>query len=104
MPTFVFSYRSRVGYEPTPESGAAWRAWFDGLGDQVADLGQPVVRRASIGNTDQDSTELGGYSLVTADDIDGALAIAKGCPHLDRSGGVEIGELGAVPGSRAPGS
>jgi hypothetical protein len=25
------------------------------------------------------------------------MAIAKGCPHLDRNGGVEIGQLGEVP-------
>jgi hypothetical protein len=29
------------------------------------------------------------------------MAIAKGCPHLDRNGGVEIGQLGEVPGSTA---
>jgi hypothetical protein len=31
--------------------------------------------------------------MVTAPDLQAALAIAKGCPHLDRDGGVEVGEL-----------
>jgi hypothetical protein len=56
------------------------------------------VDRASVGNCGSDSTELGGYSIVSADDIDDALAIAKGCPHVDGGGGVEVGRLGEVPG------
>ena len=31
--------------------------------------------------------------FVNAPDLQAALAIAKGCPHLDRDGGVEVGEL-----------
>jgi hypothetical protein len=32
-------------------------------------------------------------------DLDAAVAIAKGCPHLDRNGGAEVGQLGEVPGT-----
>ena len=28
----------------------------------------------------------------------GKPAIAKGCPHLERGGGLEVGQLGEVPG------
>ena len=38
MPDFVFAYRNPVGYTPTPETRAAWAAWFDGMGPQLADL------------------------------------------------------------------
>jgi hypothetical protein len=43
------------------------------------------------------STQLGGYSVITADDIDAALAIAKRCPSVARGGGVEIGLLADLP-------
>jgi hypothetical protein len=99
MPTFVLTYRNPVGYAPSPESRAAWAAWFDSMGDQLVDLGKPVIDRTSIGNCATEDTELGGYTLISADDLDGALAIAKGCPHLTRGGGVEVGRLGEVPGS-----
>ncbi len=45
-----------------------------------------------MGNLDVD-TRLGGYSLVTAEDLDGAAALAEGCPALRVGGGVEIGTV-----------
>jgi hypothetical protein len=98
MATFVLTYRSPAGYAPSPESAAAWMAWFDSIGEQIVDLGKPVVDRGCLGNCASDSTQLGGYTLISADDLDAALAIAKGCPHLNRGGGVEVGQLGEVPG------
>ena len=29
MPTFVFTYRAPKGYVRTPETGLAWREWFE---------------------------------------------------------------------------
>jgi hypothetical protein len=97
MPTFVFSYRNPTGYVSTAETRAAWMAWFDAMGDQLVDLGKPVSDTASVGDCTREATELGGYSLVVADDLEGALAIAKGCPYLGRGGGVEVGQLAEVP-------
>jgi hypothetical protein len=98
MPTFVLTYRSPSGYSPSPESTAAWQAWFAGMGDRLVELGKPVIAQASVGNCASDSTELGGYSLVDAADLDAAVEMAGGCPHLARNGGVEVGLLGEVPG------
>jgi hypothetical protein len=97
MPNFLFSYRGPAGYIPSPEAASAWRAWFDSMGDQLVDLGKPVVTLDSVGNCSSESTDLGGYSLIRAADIEAAKVIAKGCPQLDREGGVEIGQLGEVP-------
>jgi hypothetical protein len=99
MPMFVLAYRNPAGYTPTAATTAAWRAWFASMGDRLADLGQPVVSRAALGNCEVGRTELGGFSLINAPDLDAAVAIAQGCPHLDRSGGVEVGQLGEVPGT-----
>ena len=93
MATYVFSYRNPKGYVPTPETRALWLDWFEGMGDALVDIGKPVAGRGNLGNCDSDGTELGGYSLISAPDLDAALAMAKGCPHLDREGGVEVGEL-----------
>jgi hypothetical protein len=43
------------------------------------------------------STRLGGYSIVTADDLDAALSLAKSCPSIERGGGVEVGLLADLP-------
>ena len=72
---------------------------FEGAGqnevaarDSVVDRGNRVVDTNTLGRAAPD-TVLGGYSLVRADDLDVAVALAKGCPILESSGGVEVGEL-----------
>jgi hypothetical protein len=97
MPTYIFTYRTTTEFAPTPETTAAWMAWFDGMGDQLVELGKPAIGATAIGNCRTGETELGGYSLVRADDLEAAVSVAKGCPQLDRNGGVEIAELGEVP-------
>jgi hypothetical protein len=97
MPTFVFTYRAPQGYVRTPESGLAWRAWFDGMAERVVDLGQPAVSATAVGNCSSESTELGGYSLIAADDLQDALAAARDCPFLSQDGGVEVAELIPIP-------
>jgi hypothetical protein len=103
MPEFVLTYRSQKEYTPNADTVAAWYAWFDGMGNQLVDMGRPVTERASIGEHNPERTQLGGYTIVQAEDLDAALAIAKGCPGLDFGGGVEVGLLGQVH-NRAPSS
>jgi hypothetical protein len=97
MPNFVFSYRNPKGYTPSVESRAEWMSWFDSMGDHLVELGRPVFERTAVGNCSPADTELGGYSVIRAYDFDAALAIAKGCPYIDREGGVEIGLLAEIP-------
>lgn len=97
MATYVFSYRNPNGYVPTEQTRAQWMAWFEGMGDALVDIGKPVGERSSLGNCDSATTELGGYSLIDAPDLEAALAIAERCPHLNGHGGVEVGELVEVP-------
>jgi hypothetical protein len=92
MSTFVFIYRAPKNYIPSDDAIAQWNAWFESMGDSVVDRGNRVVDTHTLGHGAPD-TVLGGYSLVSADDLEAAVALAKGCPILDRSGGVEVGEL-----------
>jgi hypothetical protein len=93
VPKFLFSYRVPEDYQPGAVSGQAWEAWFESLGSSRIDTGYGVVATQTLGKLDAE-TRLGGYSLVTAEDIEGAAALARGCPALQLGGGVEIG---AVP-------
>jgi hypothetical protein len=93
MSTFLFTYRVPKDYIPgSPEVVPAWRAYFDGLSANLLDVGNPVFERTTLGRCAAD-TVLGGYSLVSADDLDAAVALAAGCPVLTIGGGVEVGEL-----------
>jgi hypothetical protein len=62
------------------------------LSANLVDRGNPVFERSTVGNCGAD-TELTGYSLVTADDLEAAVALAKGCPVLQSDCGVEVGEI-----------
>jgi YCII-related domain len=103
VPTFVFSYRMPEDYQPGAESGRAWEAWFESLGSSRIDTGHGVIATRSLGRLDA-ATRLGGYSVVTAEDLDGAAALAAGCPALQLGGGVEIGAVPEFTGNPRDGT
>jgi hypothetical protein len=90
VPKFLFSYRVPKDYQPGTETAKTWQAWFDSLGSSRIDTGHAVLATQALGNLDA-ATRLGGYSLVAAEDMDGAAALATECPALRLGGGVEIG-------------
>jgi hypothetical protein len=92
MPTYLITNRAPKKYRGSADTVAAWNAWFERLGANLVDRGNPVFARRMLGNCGTD-TELGGYTLVIADNLEAAVALAKGCPHLVVGGGVEVGEL-----------
>ena len=93
MATFVLVYRAPKGYAPgNPEIRGHWQRYLEGLGDHLVDAGNPVFSRTTIGNADS-ASDLGGYSLITAEDASAAVELARACPILEAGGGVEIGEL-----------
>jgi YCII-related domain len=102
MDQFLFSYRMPAGFRPgSPGALAAWTAWFEELGDLVVDRGNPVFRSSTVGDCNPQTT-LGGYTLVQADDLEAAVALAKGCPSLDDGGGVEVGAITVLHPQSAP--
>jgi uncharacterized protein YndB with AHSA1/START domain len=92
MPTYLIANRIPPGFTSSPQAFAAWTAWFDGLGDAVADRGNPAFATTTAGNCGPDTT-LGGYTLITACDLAAAARLAADHPLMSRGGGVEIGEL-----------
>jgi hypothetical protein len=79
---------------------AAWEGFFEQIGESVVDPGQPVFERTTIGEVGT-TTQLGGYSVVNAGNLDQAVALAKGCPSLQHGGGVQVGELAELPPDHA---
>ena len=99
MPKFVFAYHG--GAKPESEEDVAkvmgaWKAWMGGMSDAIVDMGNPVGLSKTVSSSgvadNGGSNPLGGYTLVKADDIDKAVALAQGCPILDSGGSVEVAE------------
>ena len=85
MHKFLFSYRMPEDFQPgRPDTTAAWTAFFAGMGDHVLDLGQPVSETAELGHCGA-GTRPGGYSLISADDLESAVTLAKGARPWPRA-------------------
>jgi hypothetical protein len=93
MATYLLVYRSAKNAPDDPNHMAAWQAFFESLGASVLDTGNPIFDRSALGDCETDTTVLGGYSIISADDLESAVALAKGCPELTSAGGVEVGEI-----------
>ncbi|MEM7273569.1 MAG: YciI family protein [Actinomycetota bacterium] len=105
MTNYVFTYHGGSGMAETPEEQekvmAAWGAWFQELGAAVIDGGNPfaIHRTVAADGSVSDggpAPELGGYSVVSADSFDAAVAMAKGCPVLADGGSVQVSETIAM--------
>lgn len=102
MPNYVFAYHGGKMPESEEEGAkvmAAWGAWFEKMGSAVVDPGNPVGMSKTVGaNGVEDnggSNPLSGYTVVSADNIDAACEMAKGCPILEH-GTVEVAEVHVI--------
>src|SRR5580700_2590452 len=93
MPNFVFSFRVPSDYRPHDGTPAEWRAWFGELDAALVDVGHAVSEYASLGEVGGSGSRMVAYSVLSAEDMDSALALAKDCPVLRVGGGVEVGPV-----------
>jgi len=74
----------------------AWTAWFGKLGGAVVDQGNPVSQVRTIapnGSVSNGGTNPStGYTIINADNLDAAVALAKGCPVLAGGASIEVAE------------
>jgi hypothetical protein len=74
---------------------AAWTNWFGTLGDALVDGGNPISQAKAISpdGAVMDATSApSGYSILKADSLDAAVALAKGCPVLAGGANVLVSE------------
>ncbi len=80
------------------KSMAAWIAWFQGLGDKLVSQGMPftpnVKSITSMGKVTNSpiGSMVNGYSIIKADSIDAAVALARSCPVLMDGGDISVYE------------
>ena len=100
MPKFMFAYHGGKMPETEAEIAAEmhrWSEWMKGLGDALVDPGNPVGMSKTVsidGVADNGGANpVSGYSLVMADNINAALAMAAGCPMVTQGhGSIEVAE------------
>lgn len=111
MTQYMLVYRADAKAEEamadaTPEQMqagmAAWMAWHDKVGADNLEFGLPLQPRVHVdqdGRASESTSDLSGYSILTADSVDHAAALVADHPHLKwRGGTIEILELLPMPG------
>lgn len=98
MAKFLVVYKGgQMGETPEEQEATmnAWMGWFGSLGSAVTDVGNPFggsTSLASDGSRMAAASELSGYSIIEAPDLDSAAGLAVACPNLASGGSLEIYE------------
>ena len=112
MKKFIVTYHAPVDAiaqtaNASPEDQAkgmeAWMTWAKDCGDNLVDLGSPLVngqQLTSDGNTQNSDNNVSGYSILQAEDMDEAKALLVNHPHLswDDACSIEVHEAMPLPG------
>jgi hypothetical protein len=85
MTRFILLY---VG-PPTPPDASheGWPAWFQKVGDRLADRGSPLKDGFALhgdGSTNPPATRVNGYSIVVVDDKEEVLGLMREHPYLSQ--------------------
>ena len=100
MPNYLFSFHG--GNEPeTPDQGEAhlvkFGDWVAGLGEAVINPGTPLGTSMTVSSDfvveGSGLNAMAGFSVVHAEDMAGALAMARTCPHLEIDGTIVVSEM-----------
>ncbi|HYV15310.1 MAG TPA: YciI family protein [Conexibacter sp.] len=97
MAKYVYVYKGGKMAETDEErqaAMAAWGAFLGGLGEAVVDAGNPFGASAEVTGDGAAgaSSNLTGYSVVTAGSLGEATERAQDCPVLASGGSVEVYE------------
>lgn len=102
MTNYVLLFSGGSGMPEDPEVIAAmlkaWENWYTGMGAAVVDGGNPFSPMAKSVAPDRSvndgpaGTMYNGYTIISADSLDAATEMAKGCPILDDGGDVSVYE------------
>ena len=104
MANYVFAYSGGKGVAADEAERNAqytkWGEWFGELGSAVVEGGAAMGTAKTVGPGgsvgDGGSRGLTGYSIVSADSLESAVELAKGCPVLEIGGAVDVYEAIAM--------
>ncbi len=104
MANFVFAYSGGKGVAADEAERSAqyarWDQWFAELGSAVVEAGAAMGAAKTVGPggsvSDGGSHGLTGYSIVSADSLDSAVELAKGCPVIEIGGVIDVYEAIAM--------
>ena len=92
----------------TPEQQAkgmeAWMQWAQKCGDHLVDMGSPLMNGLQLSNggaAKNSEKQVAGYSILQAENMEGAKSLMEGHPHISGwhpAATIELHETMALPG------
>ena len=101
MANFVLIYTGGMGMAASEEEQAViiadWTAWYERLGAAIVDGGNPFGASKHVsgqGTSDgpASSPPATGYTIITAESLDEAVAKVQNHPHIKHGGQVSVYE------------
>jgi hypothetical protein len=98
MPTFLITYHGAGDPPTSPEARdqmmAAFGAWVASVGEHMIDPGAPLGQSRTVSSDGVSDAgpgaDVGGYSLIKADDIDEAVSLVRAHPFVARGGSLRV--------------
>ncbi|HUA13030.1 MAG TPA: YciI family protein [Candidatus Sulfotelmatobacter sp.] len=106
MKKFILLYKGpatpmdQMSEEQNKTQMQAWQAWAGKAGSGLVDMGSPMANGSAVVDDGSSSTasDLNGYSIIQAEDMNAAKAMLEGHPFLsDKSGKFSIEVFELVP-------
>ena len=91
-PTSAIEQMSAASPEEMQKGMEPWMDWVAKCGDALVDLGTPLGGGQNLSKSGSSPSDknVTGYSILQAEDIQGAVALLQGHPHLEMASGCEI--------------
>ena len=96
MPTFLLTHHFPASFQSSPETRAAAATWFGRLGATMPRAGDAALDSAAairLGDCGTAAERGLAYTLISTDELESAVGVAKAWPLLARGGGVVVREL-----------
>ena len=105
MPQYMITYlggEKPSSQEEGKQNMAKYMEWLSLLGDSAVSPANPLKGTSTVSPdgtvTAGSTTTMSGYTIIKADSMEAAIAIAKACPFLETGGSLEVSELMQMPG------
>ncbi len=98
-PVTAIEQMQNVSPEDMAKGMEPWMEWAKKCGSSLVDFGTPLsggqkLTKSGSSPSDKDVT---GYSIIQAEDMDGAKALLEGHPHLQWTDDAEIEVYESIP-------
>jgi hypothetical protein len=106
MPSYLITYHGGPGLPADPEAArqmhAAFQAWVGEVGAGMRDPGAPLGGAKTVSAAaevdGQTAAPIGGYTIIEAANLDGAVMLVRSHPLLTRGGSLQVSEAIGVGG------